>query len=619
MTALELLAPARNADIGIAAIRSGADAVYIGGPSYGARKAAGNSIEDILRLCAEAAKYRVRIFITVNTLCENDQERTEVVRMMASLKDKGISAFIIQDCTLLPLLQEKGPWKEEFHASTQCAIRTPERALELCKLGFHRLILERQLSLETIRAIRKAVPAEVDLEFFVHGALCVCYSGDCYLSEYLTGRSANRGECAQPCRNMFDLVDGSGRTLLKNKPILSLKDLSLIGRLSELAAAGVISFKIEGRLKNESYVKNVVRSYSDALDALTAANPDTYVRSSLGKVSGGFTPDLDKTFNRGYTDLFLAGTKGDWNSGDAAKGMGEYIGTIQDIRPAGTSLLKVKVRPAGQNTAALSLHSGDGLCFVEKNGRTIGSRAETATGLEFTCKKVDGMAAGMKLWRNRDNEFEKQLEKNQPRRMIPVRATFSCMDGYLNICAQVVQGSSSPDCTKDFPGTIATSISLPLSDYPMAENQARMKEMLAGQFSKASDIFSFSADTSAIMQDSPLPLLGAAQLNGIRRELAQDLAEKILHAGIQTKASTGTTTAAKGIPQLPERSTLVHKRIPEELMRTKYCVLHQWGMCPKQTGEASDFAKNGLFIMNNGKKLRLVFDCRNCEMVVKLS
>ena len=213
MRALELLAPARTAEIGIAAICCGADAVYIGGPAFGARAAACNTISDIKRLCEFASRYGVRIYVTVNTLCKDLAEKDELVRMMLEMKDIGVAAFIMQDASLPALLRARGQWKEEFHASTQCAIRTPARARELVAAGFSRLILERELSLQQIRAIRAAVP-DVELEFFVHGALCVCYSGDCYLSEALTGRSANRGECAQPCRSMYDLVDADGKVFV---------------------------------------------------------------------------------------------------------------------------------------------------------------------------------------------------------------------------------------------------------------------------------------------------------------------------------------------------------------------------------------------------------------------
>ena len=297
MIALELLAPARTAQIGIAAIDCGADAVYIAGPAFGARQAAGNSVEDIRELCTYAHRFGVRIYATVNTLLERE-EIPQARALVRQLEEAGVDALIVQDPAVLGMSSTL-----VMHASTQCAIRTPQKAQGLESLGFGRLVLERELSLDQIRAISRSVRTEI--EFFVHGALCVCYSGQCYLSEYLTGRSANRGACAQPCRNLYDLQDASGKVLVRNKALLSLKDYQLIHRLEDLAEAGVSSFKIEGRLKNESYVRNVVKAYSEALDALIRKHPDRYRRSSFGSIRGGFTPNLQKTFNRGYTELFL--------------------------------------------------------------------------------------------------------------------------------------------------------------------------------------------------------------------------------------------------------------------------------------------------------------------------
>ena len=314
MTFLELLAPARNADIGIAAIDCGADAVYIGGPAFGARKDAGNTVEEIARLCNYAHKYGARVFVTVNIIISDD-ELEEVHSQMLAEQEAGVDAFIIRDMRICSWPDITVP----LHASTQCAIRTPEDAKRYESAGCSRIVLEREMSLERIREIRRAV--ETELEFFVHGALCVGYSGECRLSEYLNGRSADRGECVQACRSMYDLVDESGRILVRNKALLSLKDYNLHDRLEELAHAGVCSFKIEGRLKSMSYVRNITRYYSEALDKLVAREPEKYARASFGSVYGGVDPDPWKTFNRGYTELFLDGKRGKWSSMDAPKSM----------------------------------------------------------------------------------------------------------------------------------------------------------------------------------------------------------------------------------------------------------------------------------------------------------
>ena len=327
MKEIELLAPARNADIGIAAIDCGADAVYIGGSEFGARKDAGNSLEDLERLCLHAHKFGARVFLTVNTIIY-DNELERVHSLMLDAQRAGVDGFIVQDPALTL-------WEDitvPLHASTQCAIRDAATAKFYESLGFARLVVERETSLEQLRSIRDAVDCE--LEYFVHGALCVSYSGNCYLSENIAGRSANRGACIQACRSRYDLVDEDGKVLVKDKALLSLKDYRLKDRLKELAEAGVCSFKIEGRLKNASYVKNVVREYSLALDAIVSAHPQEFRRASFGRVSGGFTPADDRTFNRGYTELFIDGKRGRWSSMDAPKSMGEFIGTVKAVRRA---------------------------------------------------------------------------------------------------------------------------------------------------------------------------------------------------------------------------------------------------------------------------------------------
>lgn len=584
MTPLELLAPARNADIGIAAIRCGADAVYIGGPAFGARAAAGNSIEEIQRLCTFASHYGAKIFVTVNTLCNNQGEREELLRMMLQMKGRGISSFIIQDTGMMPLLRENGPWEEEFHASTQCAIRTPERARELAAMGFQRLILERELSLDQIKAIREAVPG-TDIEFFVHGALCVCYSGDCYLSEYLTGRSANRGECAQPCRNNYDLVDGSGRVLCSNRPMLSLKDYCLIDHLPALADAGVISFKIEGRLKNESYVKNVVRAYSIALDRLVAESAGRYCRSSFGRVRGGFTPDLYKTFHRGYTSLFIDGRRGQWHSSDAAKYIGEEIGSVKAVRRDSIVLDGSKV------------NNGDGLCIVSRSGEVLGFRADKVEGNCVFCKVPSALKAGDRLWRNRDTEFERQLENDLPQRMLEVNLSLAFESSVLKVEARREDG-------------VALGREYDLSGFETAQKQDRMREMIASQLNKSAADYNFTL--SALSADGPLAMLPASFLNGIRRDMAQLLQEMEVKALKCAHPAQGSGSVKAAL----SAENLAHPRRQGELMRTKYCIRHRMGLCPKQKDHRGLDASGGLFLKNNGKSLSLHFDCANCEMTV---
>jgi putative protease len=428
MTSLELLAPARNADIGIAAIDCGADAVYLAAEEFGARKDAGNSMEDVARLCEYAHRFGARIFLTVNTIIY-DGELEAAHRLMLDAQAAGVDVFIVQD----PAVTLWDDITVPLHASTQCAIRTPEDARFHESLGYARLVIERETSMKTLKEIRKAVGCE--LEFFVHGALCVCYSGQCYLSEYLSGRSANRGACVQACRSLYDLVDDRGRVLVKDKALLSLKDYRLLERLEDLAEAGVCSFKIEGRLKNASYVKNVVREYSMALDALVAKHPELYRRASFGSVSGGFKPAADRTFNRGYTELWIDGRRGRWSSMDAPKSMGEFVGTVRSVRRAG-AMCEIILAPAG----GVQLRNGDGFAFAGRSG-VVGFRGDVCEGATICCKNVEGLRSGLKIFRNINSAFERELERNMPRREIRVTLDVRISGKYdLDITAESEDG-----------------------------------------------------------------------------------------------------------------------------------------------------------------------------------
>jgi 23S rRNA 5-hydroxycytidine C2501 synthase len=708
LTHLELLAPARNIDIGIAAIDCGADAVYVAGPAFGARKAAGNSMEDIRRLTGYAHRFGVRIFLTLNTILF-DSELKEAERILAEAKAAGVDAVIAQDLAVWKLTDLP------VHASTQCAIRTPEKARLYENLGTERLVLERELSLERIKAIRSAVGCE--LEFFVHGALCVCYSGQCYLSEQIAGRSANRGECIQACRSLYDLVDGDGRTLVRNKALLSLKDYNLSGRLDDLADAGICSFKIEGRLKNISYVRNTVRAYSSALDELVASNPEKYSRASFGRVTGGFTPDLGKTFNRGYTSLFLDGERSrGWSSMDAPKSIGEEVGTVMSIAPAGSSRPdspagripagrfsagRPSDRPVagGENititvrmkSAAEQLRNGDGFSFLAKGGsEIIGFRGDVCQGCRITCRPVPGLYAGAKLYRNLDTAFEKELESNLPVRMIPVRVGITVsmrnagierggdertaetggdnLDGkpQENAFLLTVKAVSQDGRSVGFEREAGTSA---------AENPERMRNMFTSQLSKSTGTYSFTLSSlDAEESGGALPFLPASTLNAIRRDIAAEL-ENLPCGGrtddnagckarisaeatakdpsaAQAEASAKDSADAKGRSALEDIPDIQKSKVPlglsykanisnriaketylslgaeeadeafelshrpdAELMRTKYCVRYELGLCPVHQKAARNAS---LFLVNNGKHYALSFDCKNCEMTVRL-
>ena len=583
MKSLELLAPARNADIGIAAIDCGADAVYIAGPGFGARRAAGNSIEDVARLCAHAHKFGAKVFLTVNTIVY-EEELQEVHTMMLEAQEAGIDAFIIQD----PAISGFDDIRVPLHASTQCAIRTPERARELEKMGVERIILERELSMEQIRAIRAAVNCEI--EVFVHGALCVCYSGKCNISEFISGRSANRGDCIQACRSLYDLEDKDGKVLVHNKALLSLKDLKLLGRLEELADCGVISFKIEGRLKNESYVKNIVREYSIALDKIVVKRPSEYRRASYGNVTGGFTPGSDKTFNRGYTELFIDGTRGKWSSMNAPKSMGEYIGTVKAVRDIDRLTSEITVNGAGKE---LRLSNGDGFAFLCGH-EIIGFRGDVCRGNSIRCKKIEALGPGAELYRNISAAFEKELESNPCHREINAEISLTITDGFT-IEAQALgadgkKASLSIDGGKD-----------------IAENRERMEAIFKNQLSKKAGIYSFSLRSiNNLCSEGELPFVSAATLNGLRRDLASML-EEVQAAPVKASRNPNPPAPGKDWYELTHTPGI-------ELMRSRYCIRYELGMCPvRQNARES----GPLFLVNNGRKFALGFDCKNCEMTVK--
>ena len=691
MKFLELLAPARNADIGIAAIDCGADAVYIAGPAFGARQAAGNSMEDIRRLTEYAHRFGARIFLTLNTILF-DNELAEAERLLAEAKDAGVDAIIAQDLAVWELTDLP------VHASTQCAIRTPEKARLYEGIGASRLVLEREMSLDQIRAIRSSVNCE--LEFFVHGALCVCYSGQCYMSERIAGRSANRGECIQACRSLYDLVDEDGNVLVRNKALLSLKDYNLKDRLQDLAEAGICSFKIEGRLKNISYVRNVVRAYSLALDELVAANPGKYRRVSFGRSEGGFTPDLAKTFNRGYTQLFLDGKRsGNWSSMDAPKSIGEEVGTVVSIAPMRQNFSNGK-RPSEENiTITLRmknpgdrLQNGDGFSFLSKGrGEIVGFRGDVCQGNRITCRNVTGLYPGAKLYRNLSNAFEKELESNLPVRTIPVSVDISAIVVPVTSTSSGTEEDRSPSLPKRLSEpTYSLKINAVSQDgrsvklereagHNAAENPERMRGMFATQISKATGIYSFTLRSLEVeTPDGSLPFLPTSALNAIRRDLAAALEEMpcraipllvnqassrtgnaeypVLEPDVLSQVQDIQETTSNG-PHLSYKANIanhiarkiymslgasrtddafeISHRPDAELMRTKYCIRYELGLCPvhqagRQHGRANHTSgmvnppipssrKTNLYLTNNGKRYHLAFDCANCEMVVRVN
>lgn len=599
---LELLAPARNSDIGIAAVDCGADAVYIAGPAFGARAAAGNDVSDIARLCKYAHRFGVRIYATVNTIIYKD-EVASAEKLLWDLYEAGVDAFIIQDAGILRMNRPPVP----LHASTQMAIRTPEDAARLCRFGFERLILERQLSLEEIRAIRSVTDCE--LEFFVHGALCVSYSGNCYLSQYLAGRSANRGACIQACRGRYDLVDADGKVLVRDRSLLSLKDFRLDGRISDLVEAGICSFKIEGRLKNAAYVKNVVRHYRNVIDAYLKEHPE-HSRASFGAVEGGFKPDLDPVFNRGYTEAWLDGVRKDkWLSEDASKSMGELLGTITAIQGNCITIDTDK-----------TLANGDGLAFVGPNGQIDGQRADLVEGRRIRIKDASGLHTGQKVYRNYSLRLEREIDNNMPRRLLSAAVTYRTEGGRTVFEARCENG-----CT----ARIAEQESHSVADKP-----ERALETLRSQIEKVSSKIRFSLENVEVDEVYFYP---AAYLNDIRRRLAAALED----ASDSAYKRHEPKPESQDIPAFPADLTYlancanplaeslyrangavniapayeIRQDADADLMRMRYCIRYELGLCPKQHPTAK--VKLPLYLVNRGYRLRLDFDCARCEMTVR--
>ena len=606
MPRVELLSPARNSEIGIAAIDCGADSVYIAAPKYGARLAAGNSFEDLNILCSYAHKFGAKVYLTLNTILY-DNELQEARDYLWKAYETGLDAVIVQDFALLKMDRPPIP----LFASTQTDIRTPEKAALLEKMGFSRLILARELSLKQIREIRRAT--SIELETFVHGALCVSCSGQCYLSQKLTGRSANRGECAQACRSNYDLVDENGNVIVKDSPILSLKDLNLSNRLEDLMDAGVTSFKIEGRLKNVSYVKNIVRKYDLALK--------DYPRTSWGRSRCAFTPDEEKTFNRGYTEFFLDGKRGDFKSKDAAKGMGEYIGTVTGVKGGSNSFVSFTY------TSDKTIQNSDGLCFASKGKVTTGFRANSCSGnsVELFTKDAQ-IRKGDLIYRNFDAAFEKQLE-NTPPRMIEAGLDIHLSDGHIAISA------STENKSKTFVFFLKGD---------RAQNPEMAESLIRKQLGKTARHFSFTVNS---IEGDDIYFYKTSALNGIRAELAESLEKYLEEDRQRTKAKyiaekkdfSHLKDLAKeafkegGSSYLRNCSNRLSKEVYTEmglgdikpafeqdppkdaiLMRCKYCIRYQIGMCKKDSKDS-----RRLFLKNGNNTLALDFDCSRCEMLVR--
>ncbi len=599
MRSLELLAPAKNLECGIAAVDHGADAVYIGAPRFGARAAAGNSVDDIRELCRYAHQYGVKVYVTVNTLIYDDElEATR--QLLLQLQQAGVDAILIQDMGLLRMTNsEFGIRNSEFgisfHASTQTDNRTPEKVRWLRSLGFRRVVLARELSVEEIAEIHRQVP-DVELEVFVFGALCVSYSGVCYASQHCFGRSANRGACAQVCRMKFDLIDADGREIEHQRHLLSLKDLNQYAHLEELIEAGATSFKIEGRLKDVAYVKNVVSAFSQRLNSIIERHPDQYCRASRGQCRYTFTPNLKKTFNRGFTTYFLHGRQPDIFSPDTPKAMGEFVGTVKEIR-------RDSFNVAGTATFA----NGDGLCFINGEGALEGFRVNRAQGNRlFPQQMPHNLRPGMALYRNNDMEFERILARPTSERKIAIS---------MQLTATNEGFALSADGT-----TVSIACEHQQAEKPQRDNIIRQLSKLGGTIYECSGV-EVAPDFSWFIPNSVLTEL--------RRQLVEQLAGR--KDGSATHDSLATT--AQPVPSQHPDLNIANREAqafygadrltayelhPDDrpLMQCRHCLRYALGRCVKHGGRKPEWRDPLRLRLGDGRQFRLEFDCKHCQMNV---
>lgn len=592
---IELLAPAKDYRTAVAAVDFGADAVYIGGVRFGARQAAGNTTEEIARVAEYAHRFGVRVHATLNTLLWDD-ELAEAERQARELIAAGIDALIVQDMALrrmgLPV---------ELHASTQMCNRTPEGARFLGEAGFARVILERALSLDEIRAVCAATSAEV--ECFVHGAICVGYSGRCFLARSMSDRSGNRGACSQPCRLPWDLTDGEGRTHIAGKHLLSVRDLNLSARIGDLLDAGVTSLKIEGRLKDENYVKNIVACYRRAVDEALSARPGLR-RASAGESVPDFTPDPAKSFTRGESEYFFGGKCAGVASFDTPKAVGEYVGRVTRCGP-GWFLLE----------GVCALAPGDGICFRTRDG-FAGTSVNAADGGRVTPNRMDGIAAGTEIYRNYDHRFTKRLEASRTRRVIPATATVEARAE--GVCIRYT------DC-EGVTASAACDVALERAKNPAANAVA-----LQVQAARSGDtIFAVrSVGVSGEEWFVPASLAAGLRREGLEKLLEARLARtpthRILPENTAAQYPSERLTAEEnvtnrlaeafyrdhGVHEIERGLDLASTTADRTVMRASYCIRREIGECllkhPRLRGP--------LFLERGAHRYRLDFDCARCEM-----
>jgi 23S rRNA 5-hydroxycytidine C2501 synthase len=602
--ALELLSPAGNAAIGMAAIDHGADAVYIGAPDFSARADAGNPVEDIVGLIGYAHCFAVRVYVALNTIL-TDAEIPEALELIHRIHAAGADGLIIQDVGLLECDLPPIP----LIASTQMHNAAPEKVKFLESVGFSRVILARELSLSEIKAIREAT--SIDLEFFVHGALCVSFSGQCSMSQAAFGRSGNRGGCSQPCRHVYSLMDGDGKTIIKNKHLLSLKDLNLSGMIPDLVNAGITSFKIEGRYKDAGYVKNITAAYRREIDRFLAENPG-YRRAGSGKTTLEFEPDIEKTFNRGYTRHFISGRNEKTGAIDTPKSLGKAIGTVTAVE---RDFFRMKGDPVS---------NGDGLCFFSSSGVLSGFRVNRVVDGRIYPNTMKELTKGLQLYRNHDHEFCKALDSVPAVRKIAISLRFEQTENGISLTAADEDGNQAS------------------ADADIAYQAPRRPEMIINQITEqlsSTGNTIYKVREMSIHPDQPgfLPL---SVLNRLRREALDRLTETRLKRYAPKPLPFTPNTVPYPEKTVDYRANVLNRHARQFyarhgatvaepalegggnpsgkiVMTTRYCLLHQFDACPRHAETPASF-KKPLFLTDGRRQYRLSFDCHLCVMHIHL-
>lgn len=628
MRKLELLAPAKNLECGKAAIDHGADAVYIGAAKFGARASAGNSLDDIRELCLYAHQFGAKVYVTVNTIVYED-ELEDTRALLRALTEMRVDALLVQDMAVLDLLPKDMKPLPALHASTQTDNRTAEKVAWLHGLGFERVVLARELSLAEIKTIHQTVP-DVQLEGFVHGALCVSYSGVCYASQYCFQRSANRGACAQFCRMKFDLIDAQGREIEHQRHLLSLKDLCQIDHLEEMADAGICSFKIEGRLKDVEYVKNVVSAYSKRLNRIIEKRGDDYRRASLGRVTYYFEPDLKKTFNRGYTDYFLHRRQPYIYSPDTPKALGEYVGKVKEIR-----------RGSFNVAGTASFANGDGLCFINDEHELEGFRINRAEGNRlFPLRMPDNLRPGAALYRNRDEAFSKLLKGKTAERKIPITLTLSVTEKGFALSA-TGQGIK-PTCQ-------ILEMDKQKAMKPQRDNFLRQLGKL-GDTPYLADVIELEGQADAyFIPSSALATLRREVVQAIELERPNEVETPSVHPSVSPTASPvrkpggtlawqpeyhkftylyniantlsksfyqreGLSNAADAYEVSQGTDEGAERKNSVLVMQCRHCLRYSLGHCVRRGGKQPTWKEPLYLRLGDGRRFRLEFKCDECQM-----